>query len=637
MAYVTPSTQNIKTCFQSHYSLPYFQREYKWETRHFSELFNDIQNTFLQDFDPAHGRKEVSNYLPYFLGSIITSKDDGGKKPLVDGQQRLTSTFLLLAFLERYSCDNDIQNAADIRGLLGNMSYGTMEYSIEFSASRKKVFDLYLDKEIPVTEALAQAEDIEHLDDGDKKIIEALRTTGDLLDDIAKAHIAYFIDYVRERVLLIDIAVESESEAHRVFVTMNDRGLRLGPIDLLKGLILSKITDTQTSHTCHKAWVDSIRKLKDIDPEEDSLFFRNFFRSKWAETIRGKTKGDAAGDFDIIGDAYHRWFEVNTTRLKLSTADDYSSFAQSTIPKFVEIYTFIRKCETEFTNGFECLFYNATRRLNSQAMIILSAIDKDDTNEIWKKKISLISKYIDLILTSRTIDGKTNNYDNLKDIAFALTKDLRNKTYEELLKHIQNEWDKYFNSINRLDNLTYTKNERSDILFILSRIACHLESNIKLTNTVGFQIYWQRDRNMKTFDIEHILKAAFDISVLPTEHGFVDAKDYAEHRNRIGALALLPRSRNRSLQDQSYSQKLAAYATENILTQSLGLSFYANNPNVEKYLTENPLITLSALPEFGKDEIGKRALAYKAVAVQVWQKPKSADVQNETIAASASS
>ncbi len=636
MAYVTPSTQNIKTCFQSHYSLPYFQREYKWETRHFSELFNDIQNTFLQDFDPAHGRKEVSNYLPYFLGSIITSKDDGGKKPLVDGQQRLTSTFLLLAFLERYRCDNDIQNAADIRGLLGNMSYGTMEYSIEFSASRKKVFDLYLDKDIPITDALAQAEDIKHLDDGDKKIIEALRTTGDLLDDIARANIAYFIDYVRERVLLIDIAVESESEAHRVFVTMNDRGLRLGPIDLLKGLILSKITDTQASHACHKAWVDSIRKLKDIDPEEDSLFFRNFFRSKWAETIRGKTKGDAAGDFDVIGDAYHRWFEVNTTRLKLSTADDYSSFAKTTIPRFVEIYTFIRKCETEFTSGFECLFYNATRRLNSQAMIILSAIDKTDTNEIWKKKVSLISKYIDLILTSRTIDGKTNNYDNLKDIAFVLTKDLRNKTYEELLKHIQNEWDKYFNSISRLDNLTYTKNERSDILFILSRIACHLESSIQLTNTVGFQTYWQRDRNMKTFDIEHILKSAFDISVLPTEHGFVDAKDYAEHRNRIGALALLPRSRNRSLQDQSYSQKLAAYATENILTQSLGLSFYANNPKVGKYLTENPLITFSALPEFGKDEIGKRALAYKAVAAQVWQKPKSADVPNDTIAASAS-
>jgi len=390
MAYVTPSTQNIKTCFQSRYSLPYFQREYKWETRHFSELLNDIQNTFLQEFDPTHGRHQVSKYLPYFLGSIITSQDTDGKKPLIDGQQRLTSTFLLLAYLERYRIDNDIQNSSDLRILLGNMSFGTMDYSIAFSDSRKNIFDLYLNKDLQVSDALVEAENIKGLDDGDEKIIEALRTTDSVLDDLVRENIAYFIDYVSERVLLIDIAVESESEAHRVFVTMNDRGLRLGPIDLLKGLILSKIKDTQASHLSHSSWVEAIRKLKDIDPEEDSLFFRSFFRAKWAETIRGKNKGDAPGDFDIIGDAYHRWFEVNTTRLSLHTADDYTKFAQTTIPKFVDIYTFIRKCEDQFTSGFEELFYNSARRLTSQPMIMMSAINTNDSEEVWKDKISLI-------------------------------------------------------------------------------------------------------------------------------------------------------------------------------------------------------------------------------------------------------
>lgn len=623
MAYVTPSTQNIKTCFQSRYSLPYFQREYKWETRHFSELLNDIQNTFLQEFDPTHGRQQVSKYLPYFLGSIITSQDTDGKKPLIDGQQRLTSTFLLLAYLERYRIDNDIQNSADLRILLGNMSFGTMDYSIAFSDSRKKIFDLYLNKDIKVSDALDEAENINNLDDGDEKIIEALRTTDDVLDELVRENIAYFIDYVSERVLLIDIAVESESEAHRVFVTMNDRGLRLGPIDLLKGLILSKIKDTQASHLCHSAWVSAIRKLKDIDPEEDSLFFKNFFRAKWADTIRGKSKGDAPGDFDTIGDAYHRWFEVNTTRLNLHTADDYTKFAKITIPKFIDAYTFIRKCEEKFTLGFEELFYNSARRLTSQPMIIMSAINADDSEEVWKGKISLISKHIDIILTARTIDGKTNNYDNLKDIAFTLTKDVRSKSYEALLNQIQNDWDKHFSSIDRLDNLTYTKNDRSDILFILARIACQLEHNFKLTNSVGFPVYLQRDRNMKTFDIEHLLKDAYDVTSLPATHGFNDAKDYAEQRNRIGALALLPRSRNRSLQDNSYGDKLAAYASENVLTQTLSDGFYKNNPAVTRYLADNPKLVLIALPTFGKSEIAKRAEAYKFVAAQVWKKPEA--------------
>src|SRR5450830_717350 len=111
MAYINPQTQSLKLCFQSHYSLPYFQREYKWESRHMAEMLNDIQNAFLLNYEPTHARKEVSGYSSYFLGSIITSAEKDGKKPLIDGQQRLTSTFLLLAYLERYRRDNQVQNA----------------------------------------------------------------------------------------------------------------------------------------------------------------------------------------------------------------------------------------------------------------------------------------------------------------------------------------------------------------------------------------------------------------------------------------------------------------------------------------------------------------------------------------------
>jgi uncharacterized protein with ParB-like and HNH nuclease domain len=234
MAYVNPSTQSLKTCFQSHYSLPYFQREYKWESRHFAELLEDIQAAFLLNYDPTHGRKEVAEYAPYFLGSIITSAEQGGKKPLIDGQQRLTSAFLLLAYLERYRKDHAIENALDLSTYLGSVSFGAMDYAIEFSNSRKAIFDRYLDTTKTVAQAMEDADDVDDLDDGDRRLLEALRTTDTLLDTSVKAVIAYFIDYVVERVLLIDISVNSESEAHRVFVTMNDRGLRLGPIDQKK-------------------------------------------------------------------------------------------------------------------------------------------------------------------------------------------------------------------------------------------------------------------------------------------------------------------------------------------------------------------------------------------------------------------
>lgn len=94
------------------------------------------------------------------------------------------------------------------------------------------------------------------------------------------------------KVSLIDISVGSESEAHKVFVSMNDRGLRLGPIDLLKGQILSKIDLNDDARACNAIWIDKVSKLRADDAEGDSIFIRTLFRAQWADTMRGKNKGD---------------------------------------------------------------------------------------------------------------------------------------------------------------------------------------------------------------------------------------------------------------------------------------------------------------------------------------------------------
>lgn len=621
MAYVNPQTQSLKLCFQSHYSLPYFQREYKWESRHFAELLNDIQDAFLLNYEATHGRKEVAGYAPYFLGSIITSSETEGKKPLIDGQQRLTSSFLLLAYLERYRRDNNIQSALDLSTLLGSVSFGAMDYSIEFSPTRKAVFDKYLDYTKSASDAISETEDIRDLDEGDKKLIDALRTTGGLLDSEVRGAIAYFIDYVVEKVLMIDISVATESEAHRVFVTMNDRGLRLGPIDLLKGQILSKIPVSVDAQSCHAKWVQTINVLRALDPEEDSLFFRNLFRAKWADTIRGKTKGEIPRDYDVIGEAYHRWFEDNVGKMGLTTADDYVRFARDDIPKFADIYAFIKEAELELKPGFEHVYYNAARKYSFQPMVLLASFKVADTTTDWQKKIALVARLVDLILTTRTIEGKENNYDNLKELSFVLTKEIRDKDYTALLAYTQLEWDKYLPILPNLEKMKYAKSDRSDILYILARIASHLEDVFVLTNRVGFATYWQRDRAGKTFDIEHLLKEKFEPAALPATHEFSDATDYSDTRNSLGALALLPRSRNRSLQANAYRDKLGAYATENVLVQTLCDALYQNNPNVASYISDNPSIGIAAIADFAKPDIMKRAKIYCAVATQIWTKP----------------
>jgi len=621
MAYVTPSTQSLKVAFSNRYSLPHFQREYKWEPRHFEELINDIQGAFLLAFDPAHGRGQVADYAPYFLGSIITANETAGKKSLIDGQQRLTSAFVLLSYLHRLVTDKAVKTTADLSNYVGNISFGVRDYPIGFSSTRKQIFDLYLDASQGAADALDQAEGITGLDQGDRRIIEALRSLDDLLDKGLIDNIAYFIDFVIEKVVLIDIAVDKESEAHRVFVTMNDRGLRLGPIDLLKGEILSRIPSQPDVEAAHKAWVQTVNLLREIDPEEDSLFFRHFFRAQWGQTIRGKSKGDAPGDYDLIGDAYHRWFSDNSARLGLATADDYVEFAGTLIPKYVEIYAFIREAESKLTRGFEEIFYNAARRYSFQPMVLLAAVSPNDKRGDWRKKIAVAARLIDLILTTRTIEGKANNYDNLKEISFTLTKELRGKSAAEVEDYVRSQWPIYEAVLPKLAQMSYLRSDKSHLLYVLARIGSFLEEELGATNRVGFETYWRRDKGLKTFDIEHVLRYQFDPTTLPASHGFSDQRDYFENRNKIGALTLLPRSRNRSLQAKAYRDKLGVYANEGALTQTFEAGFYGSNPKLAAFLATNPTINLSPITDFGKADIQARADSYVEMAKLIWKMP----------------
>ena len=107
----------------------------------------------------------------------------------------------------------------------------------------------------------------------------------------------------------------------------------------------------------------------------------------------------------------------------------------------------------------------------------------------------------------------------------------------------------------------------------------------------------------------------------PATHGFVDAKDYSEQRNLLGALILLPRSRNRSLQDKSYEEKLAIYATENVLAQTLHPAFYGNNPDVAKFIAARPGVGLASFADFDKGSIALRGATYTALAELIWAAP----------------
>jgi len=72
------------------YSIDYYQREYRWESKQINELLEDLAEKFTESHSSANERTAIVGYGHYFLGSIIIS-DKEGRKYIIDGQQRLTS------------------------------------------------------------------------------------------------------------------------------------------------------------------------------------------------------------------------------------------------------------------------------------------------------------------------------------------------------------------------------------------------------------------------------------------------------------------------------------------------------------------------------------------------------------------
>lgn len=618
---ISADRRTVHQCLEQRFSLPSYQREYKWEPKHFQELLLDIQEAFFENYDDKDGRSAVAKYDPYFLGTIITTPASDGMRTIVDGQQRITTLALVIAYFARMAKKNPGLGISDIGSLLRRNVFGQNEFNISFDPPRKALFELLIDHDEDSEKSLDEAvESIPELDSGSKRIFELFCHIENAIGRLDRKIIPYFVDYLSQRIELFEINVPKEQDGHKVFVTMNDRGLKLSPIDLLKGYLLSNIPDNNQNGIAHQKWKDSLAKLTNLGSDEDSTFFKTWLRAQYAKSSRGKQKGALPGDFEIISDAYHRWVVDNRQDLGLITSDNYFKFLTEDLPFFVDLYVKIKNGEQHYSDDLPYVYFNGHRDLTLQAMLVLACATTSDSPTAQNKKIAIVSYFLDCFATHRLANNQDNTYNNLRDPLFELTRVVRKKTADDVAKVF---YEELFRVMDErpipISRMLYYRHPNGDLLHILGRVADYLEKELQATNRVGFDGYVQRGKGNKTFDIEHILStgSAQVFAHLGQDNDFSSESEFGLERNRLGALILLARSRNRSLQDKQYLEKLPVYATEAILAQTLTDSFYQNNPLVISKISDLKL-PLKSLPLFNKGTIKARGDFYDQVSGQIW-------------------
>lgn len=585
------------------YSIDYYQREYKWGKKQATELVNDLVTKFLEDYDASHERKQVAGYPHYFLGSIIISKKDSANF-IVDGQQRLTTLSLLLILLHNLQKSRDRQVLID--ELIYSERFGVKSFNLDVPERAPCMESLFEGRPYETT---GSTESVQNLNDRYFDIDEAFP------DELRQKALPYFIDWMLENVHLVEITAYSDDDAYTIFETMNDRGLSLNPTEMLKGYLLANIEETARAEI-NVQWKDRIRLLVEGSKEGDADFFKAWLRSQYAKKIRERKRGAKQEDFDRIGTEYHRWLRDSRKLIGLETKSDFLNFIKTDFEFYSHQYLNIQNASWEIIPGLEHVCYNAWNGFTQQYQLLLAPLRPTDLPDEITRKIRITAKFIDILLTWRLWNFRSIAYSTMQYAMFLVMRDIRgfsaNELAEILYKKLQAEDENFdTNSWHHRPGIGLYLHQQNRK--VLHRILARLTDFLEVGSGMASRYIEYVGGGGVNYEVEHIWADDFDRHTDEFKH----PSDFAEHRNRIGGLLLLPKSFNASYGGKPYAEKLEHYFSQNLLAKSLHPNCYIHNPGFERFKSEYKL-PFKHIADFKKENIDDRAELYRQIAKCVW-------------------
>ena len=336
------------------------------------------------------------------------------------------------------------------------------------------------------------------------------------------------------------------------------------------------------------------------------------YRAHYAETIRETKAGSVNKDFDFIGGSFHKWVRDEREKLGLATSDDYELFIKK-FAKFAEVYEKIRHAETVYEEVTEYVYYNAKVNFTLQPQLLLAPICYDDTWPTIIEKINLVARFIDLLIFSRVANYRSVDYSTIKNYVFNVMKDIRMADVLTLKQKLEQQYlNLEFSPKTALTDLRLNSFTKKYIKNILARVTGYIEEQ---TNVASNYCGYMNTQTKNPFEIEHIITDHYEWFT----DEYNDQEDFKRWRNSVGALLLLHKSINASLNDARFSYKLKKYCSNegNIYTESLGDLAYQNNPKFKKFIDDNNL-GFKSYTKFGKKEIEERTIVLVDLAKLVW-------------------
>jgi uncharacterized protein with ParB-like and HNH nuclease domain len=572
---------NVSGVFKNFYLVPDYQREYVWEEKHVNQLLEDIYEEFSND-----------NKSEYFIGSIVVCENDDKRYEVIDGQQRLTTLFVALSALKNHLKASK-EDVSDIQ---------TMLFSTTRDASGKQVSAFRLELQYEnCSGVLSRMIDSNPPDEfgsnSEENIVEAYDTVTRFVEANFKTldELYPFLGYFLNNVKLIQIETPKISDALKIFETINERGVGLNPMDLLKNLIFRHV-DKKDFNKLKDKW-KTITTLLESHKEKPLRFLRYFIMANYQVK-------NAKGEEIIREDEIYDWITSNKSQCKYES----EPFA------FVEFLkanaeAYVNYLDGKDKNGADNIYLDNIKKLSGSfrqhLMLLLAAKDlkKDLFDHLTKQIEVLIFYYILTKEPTKEFERKFSKW--AKEIKTIDTQEKLNAFIEQnLLSDVRAKEAEFKNAF-----LFF--HERSlqgyRLRYILGKLTQFIDQQV-------LGVYEDRNLDnylMKGIEIEHILPQTPKKEL---RESFGD--DYDEFKAKLGNLTLFEKPQNIVAGNNYFVEKKVLYKTSKFyLTKSIAvLETVGNNSAVNR--TNKYLKTFDS---WGRETIKDRQGLLFGIAQDIWK------------------
>ncbi len=590
----------FRECF---YIVPDYQREYVWTDKEVHQLLEDIGEQI-----------DVGTTREYFIGTVLVSPtDQKNHYEVIDGQQRLTTFFLLLCALRNLLRQEP--EAQHLNRLISDSYTGStgivtrlkLDPRYESAAEvMAKVVEINGD---PVAvrsgvqaSGIASFGSLENLINAYSTLYRYLK---DNYDDAAKLKKYWF--YLATNVVFIQISTDVSS-ALKIFETINERGVGLNPMDLLKNLLFTQVKQAQFTQLKDE-W-KKITKPLEKEKEKPLRFLRYFLMANYV--IKNER-----GDSVVREDEIYDWFIAKDNAALCDYAGKPFEFVRKVIRNVEHYLAFANGLGND---GKPSLAMDSLKRLAGGAfslhfVLLLAAANfpKPLFDHFVAQLESFLFYYIFTKTPTKDLERSFSQWaDELRVIA-ETSDPVKQKVQlnafiaERFEKNMAGKSQELADALKRF---TLYSMQQYRTRYLLARLTQHVDmafSGLKVPGSL---------EPFTNLEIEHILpnKPEDDLrSKWATEN---PGMAYDDFKNRLGNLTLLEKPINIVAGNDFYTAKQVEYSKSgNYLTRSLvTLTDVGQNTSISRINAK-----LEAFPAWNAATIEKRHAMLIALAQDVWK------------------